>query len=150
LAAAALACSACAPGFFVRDTVTLDSERLGDYAIRYEPFSDCLWKQMVPTRYAVQRSGYRLELTVKPGYNSEPPQIEAGVSGATDPTLEFTGAAVQPDGSRKTDSGRSYVVSVAPRDQSLVIQVRSGGQELGQEQFSLHTRRCHGLGFGGS
>lgn len=135
----------------MRDTVTLDSDRLGDYAIRYEPFSDCLWKQMVPARYTVQRSGYRLELTVRPGYNTQPPRIDAGVSGATGPTLEFTGAVAQPDGSRKTGSGWNYVLSVADlKDQDLVIHVRGGGRDLGQEQFSLHARRCHGFGFGGS
>lgn len=149
LACTALACSACATGLFTRDTVTLDSDRLADYAIRYEPLSGCLWKQMVPTRYSVQRAGYRLELTVKPGYNADPPRIEAAVGGTTAPTLEFAGADARSDG-RKTDSGWTYVLNAADlKEQKLVIKVRDGGQYLGQEEFSLHPRRCHGLGFGG-
>lgn len=136
--------------FFTRDTVTLDSAELGDYAIRYEPLPGCLLKQMVPTRYSVVRADYRLELTVKAGDGGESPRIDAAVAGATGPALEFPGAAPAPVG-MKTDHGWSYTVDVGSlKDERLVVQVRGGGEYLGQEQFVLAARRCHGFGFGGS
>ena len=151
LAAGALTVAGCATGMFTRDTVTLDSAQLGDYSIRYEPLTDCLLKQMVPAQYSVKRANYRLQLTIKPGYNEQPPRIEAEVGGSADLSLEFPGMTGDAPEAVRLDSGRRYTLNVANlKNQSLVIDVRGGGERLGQEQFSLHPQRCHGLSFQGA
>lgn len=150
LGLAALGVSACATGMFTRETVTLDSARLEDYSIRYEPLPGCLLKQQVPTRYSVKRASYRLELIVKAGYNDEPPRIDVEVGDTSNLTLEFPGLSGALPETAQFDRGRRYTLNVANlASRTLTIDVRSGGEHLGQEAFTLHSQRCHGLSFQG-
>ena len=145
----ALGVSACATGIFSRETVILDSARLEDYSIRYEPLPGCLLKQQVPTQYSVKRADYRLDLVVKPGYNDDPPRLDIEVGNTSGLTLEFPGLSGGPSETAQFDTGHRYTIDVTKLKGPLVIDVRRGGDRLGHEEFSMHSQRCHGLGFQG-
>jgi hypothetical protein len=144
-----LALAGCAPRMFIAESATLEGDSLKDASIRYEPMRDCWWKRMVPAHYVIERPDYRLEFVMGAGRDDDPPQIDVVVSGASGPSLEFSGLAEPPAG-QKTDTGWSYQIRANELQGDLGLRVLARGDYLGQEQFTVRYYRCHGLGFGGT
>ena len=52
-----------------------------------------VWCPIITAQYVIVRPDYRLELVMGAGHDDAPPQIDVMVSGASGPSLEFSGLA---------------------------------------------------------
>lgn len=134
------AATGCMPHFYTRQMVELESPTLEDYHIEYTP-TDCLWKRLAPSEYAVRRDAYELRIRVHPALHGETPSLEMALSGAHDLALALNDRPLKPE-TGNADSQR-YVVKVSDLEgRRLDLEIRAGEGVVGREPFKLEPRRC--------
>lgn len=139
----ALSAAACAPKFYQRTTVALETGDDEGAVVRYGELDSCLLRQLVPVEYLVKRPRYSLQIRPMPGLN-EKPGVELRLQAGAEPSLRFDDVAVQP-AALYAESGVRYVVDTASLKKTLGFTVLRGSEELGHESFALTPDHCRVL-----
>lgn len=134
--------AACAPRMYQRSTVVLDHAESERFDLRYGELDGCLFKHQLPVEYRLQRKQYRLQLRPLSALQGAAPRIELLVEAQPPLDLGFPGMA-EPPAPQYAERGTRYVVDTAQlADGVLQLQLRSGGQVVGEERFELSTQSC--------
>lgn len=139
----ALSASACAPKFYQRTTVALETGDDEGVTVHYGELDSCLLRQQVPSEYIVRRPRYTLQIRPVPAMN-EPASIELRLQAGADPSLRFDEVA-EPPAALYAETGVRYVVPVAALKNSLSFTVLRGSEELGHERYALSPDHCRVL-----
>jgi hypothetical protein len=139
----ALSAAACAPKFYKRTTVALETGDDEGVQVHYGELDSCLIKQQVPNEYIIRRPRYTLQIRPVPGLN-EKPSIELRLQAGSAPSLRFDDVAEQPP-ALYAETGVRYLVETKALKKSLSFSVLRGDEELGHESFALSPDHCRVL-----
>jgi len=136
----AAAATACAPKFYQRTTVAVETGDDEGVQVRYGELDSCLLRQQVPVEYVVRRPRYTLQIHPMPGLQA-PPRLELRLQAGADPTLQFVDLKEQPQ-PLFAEQGVRYVVETSALNNVLNLKVLRGQEELGHESFRLTPDQC--------
>lgn len=139
----ALSASACAPKFYQRTTVALETGDDEGVQVHYGELDSCLLRQLVPSEYIVRRPRYTVQIRPVPAMN-EPASIELRLQAGADPSLRFDDIAVQPP-ALYAETGVRYLVPATALKKTLAFTVLRGSEELGHERYALTQDHCRVL-----
>jgi hypothetical protein len=136
----AISAAACAPKFYQRTTVAVETGDDDGVQVRYGELDSCLLRQQVPVEYVVRRPRYTLQIRPVPGLQA-PPRLELRLQAGSEPTLQFPDLQQQPQ-ALFAEQGVRYLVETSALNNLLNLKVLRGQEELGRERFRLTPDHC--------
>lgn len=139
----AMSAAACAPKFYQRTTVALETGDDDGVQVHYGELDSCLLRQQVPVEYIVRRPRYTLQIRPVPGMGA-PPRLDLRLQGNGNPVLSFPDLA-EPPAPLFAEQGVRYLVETSALGHSLSFTVLRGQEELGRERYALTPGHCRVL-----
>jgi hypothetical protein len=137
--------TACAPRFYQRHTVVLDSNEQDALQVRYGELDDCLFRHQIPVEYTVRRPQYTLYLRPVSSTDAQSARIEIRLVADAGVSLTVADVEQSPE-ALYAETGHRYLVNVAElKSEVLRLRLEERGERIGEERFAVKADHCRVL-----